>query len=263
MAGITQIVKRTPRVIIVGASQGIGKELAKQFSSKGYIVGLMARDQYSLDSLWRDLEGPSFVEMIDLEKPAEARLLFHDLIFAMGGVDVVVISAGIGLRDCNVLGEAQYRVIRINIEGFLAISNAALDYFESQGHGQLVGFSSVSALHGDRELSTHSASKAFVQNYLNSKRQKYTFDIPKKERQIFITDICPCVVDDKEVEGVSPLWILSNNEVASRAIKVIEKKKDFSYLVFRWRLLAWFAKWVPDSIYYRFFPQRKYDNKKY
>src|SRR5664280_1292452 len=81
---------------IMGASSGMGKELANILSGDDYIVGLAARRTDLLDELQKGLPNKSFIKQIDLSKPEDAEIKFKEMIGEMGGIDLVVISAGYG-----------------------------------------------------------------------------------------------------------------------------------------------------------------------
>ena len=84
------------KAIIMGASSGMGKELAKILSGNDYIVGLAARRIDLLDELQKGLPNKSFIKQIDISKPEDAEIKFKEMISEMGGVDLVVISSGYG-----------------------------------------------------------------------------------------------------------------------------------------------------------------------
>lgn len=87
--------------VIIGASSGIGRELAKVLASHGYILGLVARREELLFNLQRELPGKSYVRALDVGNVDHARQGFQKLIAEMGDVDLVVISAGIDISTPN------------------------------------------------------------------------------------------------------------------------------------------------------------------
>ncbi len=82
------------KAIIIGATSGIGKELAKIASQNNYIVGLVGRRTQLLDDLKEELTCESFIKNIDVAKPDEAMNQLKALISEMGVIDLIVISAG-------------------------------------------------------------------------------------------------------------------------------------------------------------------------
>lgn len=93
------------RVIIIGASSGIGSELARVFSERGYTVGLTARRLDLLSELQKKLPGESFIQRMDVSESDEAIRILEELIKTMGGADIVVVSAGTGFLNPDLSGK--------------------------------------------------------------------------------------------------------------------------------------------------------------
>ena len=91
----------TKKAIIIGATSGIGKELAKVVSENNYIVGLAGRRTHLLNELKEGLPNNSFIRHIDVAKPDEAMNQLKDLISEMGDVDLIVISSGVGFINSD------------------------------------------------------------------------------------------------------------------------------------------------------------------
>ena len=84
------------KAIIIGATSGIGRELAIQMTAKGYELGITGRRAELLETLNAELGGKSHLKVMDITSFEEARQQLFDLIAAMGGVDIVVINSGAG-----------------------------------------------------------------------------------------------------------------------------------------------------------------------
>src|SRR4029450_3035935 len=84
------------KAIVIGASSGIGRALARVLAEHGYSVGLAARRTNLLAELARELPTPSFVKAIDVSQTDEAMGQLRELIDEMGDVELFVLSAGIG-----------------------------------------------------------------------------------------------------------------------------------------------------------------------
>ena len=84
------------KAIVIGSTSGIGRELAVILSAQGYVVGLAGRRDRLLDEVRGSLTGESHTKRIDVGRPSEAMPLLEELIAKMGGVDLIVISAGTG-----------------------------------------------------------------------------------------------------------------------------------------------------------------------
>ena len=235
------------KALIMGASSGIGKELAKILSGKGYIVGLAARRIDLLDELQKALPNKSFVKQIDVSKPQDAEIKFQEMITEIGGVDLVVISSGYGDLNSKLKWPIEKETIDVNVTGFALIAGISMRHFWERSSGHLVGISSIAALRGQGDGPSYSASKAFVSNYLEGLRHMAI----KSGKPIFVTDVQPGFVKTPMSKGNNLFWISTAEKAANQIYDAIAKKKNLAYITKRWRLIAWLLKAVPDWIYYK------------
>jgi short-subunit dehydrogenase len=134
--------------IIVGASSGIGLELAKVLAANSYSVGLVARRLDLLSELARELPTRAFAKAIDVSKPIEAMPHLRKLIVEMNNVELFVIGAGTGFINPELDWERERETIDVNVSGFTAIINVAVEHLQARGSGHIVGISSLAALRG-------------------------------------------------------------------------------------------------------------------
>lgn len=184
------------KAIIIGASSGIGRELAKILSQNNYIIGLAGRRVELLSELQREIPD-TYIKRIDVIRTKEAIEILEEFITEMGGVDLVVISAGVGFINPDLNWEQERETIDTNILGFTAMANVAFKYFCKQGSGHIVGISSIAAIRGGSESPAYNASKAFISNYMEGLRQKAS----KLKSPITITDIQPGFVNTAMAKG--------------------------------------------------------------
>ena len=231
-------------VIIIGATSGIGRELAKQMSAKGVIVGITGRRAERLDSLEAELPSPCYKSTMDLAAIDDARLQFDQLLDKMEDVDIVVINAGIGYLDERFRLDNELATVDVNVRGFTAIANRAFHYFTERGTGHIVGLSSVAAIKGGR-AAAYNASKAYVSSYLEGLScQAHYRHLP-----ISITDIRPGFVDTAMAQGEGIFWKAPVEKAAQQIIQGIEKKRRLLYVTKRWRIIGWLLSVLPFSIY--------------
>lgn len=233
------------KAIIIGATSGIGKELAKVVSLNNYIVGLAGRRNHLLDELKKGLPNTSYIKHIDIAKPDEAMKQLKDLISEMGDVDLIVISSGVGFINNDLHWSNERETIAVNVSGFTAMANVAMHHFLLKGSGHLVGISSIAALRGDGSSPAYNASKAFMSNYMEGLRKK----LAKINSSIVVTDIQPGFVDTALARGEGLFWVASPQKAAKQIFNAIERKKKQAYITKRWRLIAWLMKTVPEFIY--------------
>ncbi|HUO49840.1 MAG TPA: SDR family NAD(P)-dependent oxidoreductase [Acidimicrobiales bacterium] len=153
------------RVLVTGASSGIGAGLAEAFAAAGATVGICARRADRLaDTLarCRDLSPGSCSWVVDLADPAAVDRLAADAADALGGVDVLVNNAGIPLRrHVTRLDAATVEaVMAVNFLSPARLTLALLPAMVEQGHGRVVNVSSVAAVLSSPAEAAYSASKA-------------------------------------------------------------------------------------------------------
>ena len=235
------------KVIIVGSTSGIGLELAKNFYQNNYLVGIVGRRSELFLEIQKIIPTNVHFKRIDVSKTAEAMELLKELINEMGGVDIVVISSGIGFINPDLEWEKEKDTIDVNTSGFTAMANVAYNYFCTRGEGQIVGISSIAAIRGSGSSPAYNASKAFVSNYLQGLRHK----ISRMKIPIIITDIQPGLVDTAMAQGEGLFWVSSPENASQQIFNVIKSKKKHAYITKRWGIIAWILKIIPDFIYNR------------
>lgn len=242
------VIKRfMKKAIVIGASSGIGRELAMILSKNGYVVGVMARRKYLLEELRKEIQSEISIREIDVADAEAAMGIFSAFIKEMGGIDLVVISAGTGELNDDLQWQAEHETIRTNVIGFSALANVAIHHFMEKGSGHLVGISSIAALRGGRESPAYNASKAFVSNYMEGLRQKIThLHLP-----ITVTDVKPGFVQTAMAKGEGIFWAAPADKASKQIYDAIKRKASCVYITRRWRFIAWILKAIPARIYER------------
>lgn len=233
------------KAIVVGASSGIGKELAKVLSQNGYAVGLTGRRVELLTDLRNELSTESFVKAMDVSQTDEAIQQLTELISEMNGVEIIVISAGVGFINPEFEWEKEKTTIETNVFGFAAMANVAIKYFQVQRAGHLVGISSIAALRGAGDSPAYNASKAFVSNYLEGLQQKCV----KLKLPIVVTDVKPGFVDTAMAQGEGLFWVAPPEKAAQQIYDAIKARRTHAYVTKRWRLVGLLLKRIPSYIY--------------
>ncbi|MDD4356635.1 MAG: SDR family NAD(P)-dependent oxidoreductase [Smithellaceae bacterium] len=235
------------KAIVIGASSGIGRELAKILAGKGYRVGVMARRVDLLNSIRNEIKGELLVQKVDAMDTETAMGILSSFIKEMNGVDLIVISAGTGDVNDNLNWSIEHDTIRTNVTGFSAFANVAIQHFIEKRAGHLVGISSIASLRGGRESPAYNASKAFESNYMEALRQKITW----LRLPIIVTDIKPGFVKTGMAKGEGIFWAAPADKAAMQIYNVIKRKKTHAYITHRWRFIAWLLKVIPARIYER------------
>jgi short-subunit dehydrogenase len=235
------------KAIIIGASSGIGRELAKILTKNGFALGLAARRLQLLNELRSELPNGAAVKMINVAEPIQAMNALSELIEEIRGVDLIVFASGTGDINKELDWKLENKCIATNVLGFTAIANVAIKYFLAKKSGHFVGISSIAALRGGKEAPAYNASKAFISNYLEGVRQK----IAKTKYPITITEIMPGFVDTQMAKGEGLFWVASAEKAATQIYQAIINRKTHAYVTKRWRLVAWLLKALPETVYKR------------
>ena len=233
--------------VIIGASSGIGEALARQLDREGWRLALLARRLDRLEALRQDLAPGAVVRRIDVAREDAAAILDH-VLDELGGVDLVIISAGTG-HNAALEWELDVETVTVNVLGFMAMANVAMRHFLERGRGHLVGISSVAALRGNR-AATYAASKAFQSVYLDGLR-----DLARHSgHPIVVTEVQPGGVDTAMLKPDRPLpavvrrlFVASPAKAAGQILRAIQKRKKHAYITRRYALAAFVFKLLPRA----------------
>ena len=123
------------KAIIIGASSGIGRELAKLLDAHHYEVGIAARRLELLTELQTELHNTAYLQQVDITHPAQAQQALQSLLDRMQEVDLIILTAGTGQLNPNLSWELDAEIIQTNVLGVSAIAIKAMHYFMQQGRG--------------------------------------------------------------------------------------------------------------------------------
>ena len=235
------------KAIIIGATSGIGKGLAKILAENNYKVGITGRRTELLDELKSQNTNSYFARTFDITETEFIGENLEALVTELGGLDLLIISSGTGDLNEKLDFEIEKRTIDTNVSGFTCIANWTFKYFENQKSGHLVAISSIGGLRGSRVAPSYNATKAYQINYLEGLRQKAR----KLDQQIYVTDVRPGFVDTDMAKGEGQFWVATVDKAARQIFEAINQKKKIVYVTKRWRLIALILKRVPRQIYDR------------
>jgi short-subunit dehydrogenase len=235
------------QAIIVGASSGLGWELAIQLADKGYQLGVMGRREVLLNELVEKLPGTHFIQATDVSNAEQSQTELEELIARMGDVELIVLSSGVGLFENKLEWAAEREMIDVNVRGFAALTIVAMEYFTRRGAGHLAGISSMAAHIFGAKTVTYHATKAFVSNYLAGMRQRAI----RSGLPITITTIEPGFIKTPMVHG-NPLWMAPVEKGVTQMVAGLLNKKNHIYITKRWRYVAFVADLMPHWLLRKF-----------
>ena len=233
------------RAIIIGATSGIGKELALLLIKKNYLVGITGRRKELLDKLHQQSLGNFIVSNFDISQTSSIGGELNSLVEQLGGLDLLILCSGYGDLNPKLNTDIELETVNTNVNGFTTIACWAHNYFITQDYGHFAAISSIAGLRGGRLAPAYNASKAFQINYLEALRQ----NLNKKFKKIYITDIRPGFVETAMAKGDKKFWVATPQKAAQQILSAIHKKKKVVYVTKRWELIAILLKIIPRSIY--------------
>lgn len=240
--------KQYKKAIVVGASSGMGKELVKILIKKGYNVGITGRREHLLKDLKVAYPDRIFYKAFDIRDLSKTTKSIKELIKSLDGLDLLVLSSGVGFLNEELDTVPEFQTIDTNITAFTDIMTFTFRYFQKHPPGHLVGLTSIAALRGNKSAPAYNASKAYQSNYLEGLRQKSK----KQKLKIFVTDIRPGFVATDMAKGEKLFWAASPEKAAGQIYRAIRRKRKMVYVSKRWRLLALALKIAPRWMYDHF-----------
>jgi len=233
------------RAIIVGASSGIGLEVARRLLADGWHLGVAARREELLLSLKQS--APERVEMmgIDVTKQ-EADEQLQKLIEQLGGMDLYFHSSGIGKQNRTLEADIELQTMETNAVGFTRMIGAAYRYFAEQGHGHIVAITSIAGTKGLGPAPSYSATKAMQATYLQALEQQ----AHQRRLDIRFTDIRPGFVDTALLSGSFRYpMLLRPEKVAQEITDAISHQYHVRIIDWKYRLLTALWRRIPRSLW--------------
>ncbi|SHM97707.1 SDR family NAD(P)-dependent oxidoreductase [Mucilaginibacter sp. OK098] len=233
------------KAIVVGASSGIGHQLAVLLAANGYKVGITGRRDQLLLNLQASNPEQFIVSVFDVTDIAAVPLKLKQLTDELGGLDLLVLSSGTGKINPALDTTIEQEINTLNVAGFTAIANWAFNFFQKQSFGHFVAITSIAGIRGSRQAPAYFASKAYQINYLEGLRQK----AKSTKLPIYITDLRPGFVDTAMAAGENLFWVASVEKAALQIYKAIKNKRDVVYITKRWRIIAFLFWILPKAIH--------------
>lgn len=241
------------KIIITGASSGLGRALAKRYASLGATLGVIARNKSSLENLVNELpETISVLYDIDVCDAQSMQSAANNFVQCYGCPDIVIANAGISQGTLTEYAEDSKvfeSILATNVTGMVNTFQPFISIMRMQGKGCLVGISSVASYRGLPGGGAYSASKAAVNSYLESLR------VEMYGSGVSVITICPgYIITPMTADNPFRMpFIMSAETTAQKIVNIIKQKKEYTVIPWQMAIVARILKLLPNFIYDRIF----------
>ena len=238
------------RVVLLGATKGMGRALARRMAERGDALFLLGRDPEELARSATDLtvrggQGEVKWGLCDLAEPGGFVAALDEADAALGRFDCVVVSAGMfatqdALEQDGALAE---RLLRINFTNTVVFCEEVRRRMLSRGGGRLCVFSSVAGDRGRKPVAIYGASKAGLSHYLESLDHKY------REQGLVTICVKPGFVKTGMTAGLKPPPFAGEPDaVARQVLRAIDRGTPMVYALAIWRLVMLVILHLPRAV---------------
>lgn len=232
------------KIIIIGASSGLGYGIAQTYIKQGHKVCITARRKELLKKMAEGHPDVSYAVM-DVRNTEQSVRVLQEIIVQMEGIDLLVLSAGIGKMNPSLDFHTEEEALETNVRGWTAIVDFSFNYFIRRRQGHLVAITSFAAIRGLAPAPSYSASKAYQCHYLEALRQRTI----AKRIPVHISDIRPGFVRTPLLSHPEDLfWVIEPDKAVRQIVQAIEKRKAVYTITRRWRLFAPLVRIVSNRI---------------
>lgn len=217
----------------MGASSGIGRELARRLMADGWQVGVAARRMERLDQIRMEGYDAPHRAYIDINSDgADERLRL--LIEEMGGVDLYVHVSGVGWQNMELAAEHEIQTVSTNALGFTRVVGEVYRWMASHGGGQIAVISSIAGTRGLGPAPAYSATKRFQSTYIQALEQQAN----SRGLHIRFTELRPGFVDTDLIQGASFPMTMRVDDVAEEMLWAIGSRQHLRIIDWRWRIVT-------------------------
>ena len=208
------------KVLLTGASSGIGRDMAKILADKKYELVLVARDQKRLEEIKKQLEEIS----TDLSNEENCKELYKNV----KNIDILINNAGFG--DCGNFTktslEKDIAMIKTNVIAYHILTKLYLTDMKAKNSGKILNVASIAGFMPGPLMATYYATK----NYVVSLSEAIREELNKEKSKVKISILCPGPVKtnfDKVANVKFQIRQAESKDIARYAIKKLEKGKFY------------------------------------
>lgn len=219
------------KVLITGASSGIGRDMARELSKRGYELVLVARDLEKLKEVKEELKTNVEIENIDISNVNNCKKIYEKY----KDIDILINNAGFG--DCGYFTktnlEKEISMINTNIVAYHILTKLYLQNMKEKNYGTILNVASIAGFMPGPLMATYYATKNYVVRLSEAIRE----ELKKENSKVQISILCPGPVDtnfNKVADVEFSLKGLSSEYVAKYAIEKMLRGKF--YIIPGWKI---------------------------
>lgn len=236
------------KVVISGASSGIGLALARHYLERGATVAALARRGDLLQALAAEFPDKVYCYTLDVRDAPAIQQAASDFMARVGVPDIVIANAGVSrgtLTEYVEDEEVFQNIMDINVLGMVKTFQPFLAAMRNVRHGTLVGISSVAGFRGLPGSGAYSASKAAAISYMESLR------VEMYSSGVKVVTLCPGYIKTPmtDVNTYPMPFILEANVAARRMAHVIDRGASFAVVPWQMGAVGWVLRRLPNWLY--------------
>lgn len=233
-------------VIVIGATSGIGREVAEMYVRQGCRVGVTGRRGQLLEEMVREAPaGQVFTQVFDVSADTAAESL-AELVDRMGGVDVCLYSSGYGHTNTVLEPSLELGQVDVNAKGFMRCATWLFNYWAERGlKGHLAVISSVASILPLGVCPSYSATKKFEAFYTEALRQLAVI----RGADIRFTVIKPGFVDTDFIHGRHFPMTIRRQKAAAKIVRAIRRGRKSVVIDGRWAALGVAMRLIPSPVW--------------
>ncbi len=239
------------KVLITGASSGIGKDMARILAKKAEELVLVARDITKLEEVKKELENETKIEIISMDLSNEENC--KEIHNRVQNVDILINNAGFG--DCGNFTktslEKDLNMIKTNVIAYHILTKLYLTDMKEKNSGKILNVASIAGFMPGPLMATYYATKNYVVKLSEAIRE----ELKKEKSKVQISILCPGPVEtnfNKIANVKFNLREVNSMQVAKYAIKNLEKGKFYIVPGFDVKIARFGAKLLPSNIISKF-----------
>ena len=237
----------TKRAVIMGATSGLGYEVARLLLSDGWKLGLAGRREENLRQLQSEFPEQVCIKAIDVKDSNSDKALLA-LIDELGGMDMYFHSSGIGYQNAKLDADIELNTLETNGTGFTRLVGTAFRYFKEKGKGHIAVISSIAGTKGLGIAPAYSATKRFQNTYIDALEQLAGM----QKLNIRFTDIRPGFVATSLLnDGKNYPMLMKTPYAAKLIVKALRRNKRVAIIDWKYSILVFFWKLIPRCIWKR------------